>query len=424
MEPPSILYKRGNDFNMKRLAITILCITVFLLLGACSALQSVFAVSSTVTPSSDQSKPIPEPSASTTPTAMPTPTAVPTPTLNPIDMRISQMSIRELIGQMVMIGFTGTDDVDSDSVQIIQDYSIGNVILFGWNTETFEQTQELIQAVNSYNASDIPLLIGIDVEGGSVTRFKGQWKPFINSAQKLGQINDPDRVYEQYKHIGTQLKEIGINIDFAPVLDIAHDPSSTFLGNRMFGSDPETVSVLIRAAIKGLHDGGIASLGKHFPGHGDTASDSHETLPVINATLEQAQSYALAPFQAAVDEDIDAILVAHLSYPNIDSQYITSVSPAVITDILRKTMGFEGVVFSDDMRMRGLRSQYTVGEGAVLHILAGGDIVLIGKYADMQKDVLDTIYQAFKDGRITRERLEQSVRRILNMKRKYTDTVF
>jgi len=173
--------------------------------------------------------------------------------------------------------------------------------------------------------------------------------------------------------------------------------------------------------VKGLQAGGIAAMGKHFPGHGNTAADSHHTLPVLKATLEEMETYELVPFQAAIDVGLDAMLVAHLSYPNVDPDYITSISPTIITDLLRNTMGFDGVVFSDDMRMRGIRNKYSVGEAAVLHILAGGDVVLIGMHKSLQTEVLDSLYQAVQDGRLTRERLEESVRRILRMKQKYNE---
>ncbi len=364
--------------------------------------------------------PVPTPVPTPEPTPIPTPVPTPAPTPEPIDSLIASMSDQELIGQMVMIGFEGTEDMQSESAQLMRDYSIGNVMLFGWNTKTFEQTKALTDKIQGYGTKGIPVMIGLDVEGGTVERFKGQWKPRINSARTLGKKNDAQLVYEQYKEIGQKLKETGIMIDFAPVLDIAHDPSSTFLAKRMFGSDAEQVSVLIRQAVKGLHDGGTASLGKHFPGHGYTNEDSHQTLPVINVSLEEMTGYSLVPFAAAVNEGIDAMLVAHLSYPQIDSESITSLSPAVITGLLRETMGFQGVVVSDDMRMQGLKSQCTVGEGAVRHILAGGDVVLIGKHVSLQKDVLDSLNQAVQDGRLTRERLEESVRRILALKQKYT----
>lgn len=310
--------------------------------------------------------------------------------------------------------------MDSDSNKLMEDYSIGGVFLFGWNTETFSQTSKLIANIKSHSGSRTPLLIGIDLEGGSVARFKnGQWKPALKTAKKLGQLGDPELVYEQFAGIGTRLRETGINIDFAPVLDIAHNPSSTFLNARMFGSDPEKVSALIRRAIDALHDSGVASLGKHFPGLGDVSADPHKDLPVVNLTLEQMYSYAFIPFQAAIDGGADAIMITHIMYPEIDPQFIASVSPTFINEILRESMGFSGVVFSDDLRMAGIHSRYSAGESAVLHILAGGDIALIGKYPEMQKEVCESLYSALRDGTLTRGRLEQSVKRILRLKQAY-----
>jgi beta-N-acetylhexosaminidase len=367
--------------------------------------------------------PTPEPTPESTPQPTIAPTPVPTPEepQDPIERLIASMSDRELIGQMVMIGFSGQSDMDDDTISLMQEYDVGNVILFGWNTNTFAQTKKLTERIRSHNATDIPLTIGIDIEGGSVTRFKGQWKPFISSAKKLGEANDPERVFEQYKRIGEKLREIGVNIDLAPVMDIAPHPSATFLGNRLFGSDPDRVAPLIREAVKGLHAGGCAAMGKHFPGHGNTAADSHHTLPVLDATRDEMEAYELVPFQAGVDEGLDAMLVAHLSYPHVDADYITSVSPTVITGILRDEMGFDGVVFSDDMRMKGIRDRYPVGEAAVMHILAGGDVVLIGMHYKLQSAVLDGLYQAVQDGRLTRGRLEESVRRIFRMKQAYNE---
>lgn len=398
----------------KRTKLFLFIIAAALLLSACGYEGSV-----TIITSSPASSPSPSPAESPSPS--PTEELSPSPivTLDPLDAYISQMSDKELIGQMVMIGFDGTRTMASGSVNLMQEYSIGNVMLYGWNTDTFSQTKALIDNINSHNPSKIPLLIGIDLEGGSVTRFPQQWHPSLNSAQTLGKANDPQRVYNQYKRIGDQLRDIGININFAPVLDIARNPSSTFLGKRMFGSDPEKVSKLIPEAIRGLHDAGIASLGKHFPGHGETATDSHDKLPVLKATLEEMENYSLIPFKAAVDAGVDAMLVAHLSYPNVDSEYITSVSPTVITGILRDELGFNGVVFSDDLRMGGFTSKYSVGKGAVLHILAGGDVLLIGRYTDKQRTALDSLYAALQDGTLTRERLEQSVRRVLEIKIRY-----
>jgi beta-N-acetylhexosaminidase len=407
--------------KLRRALKPVWLLAAVLLMASCASGPSI--VVTTASPSA-QTTPATTPAAKPTPVPTPEPTPEPTPTPDPIRVTISQMSDKELIGQMVMIGFTGTQDMDEDSVALMREYGVGNVLLFGWNTDTFSQTSALIAKVNAHNPSDIPLLVGIDLEGGTVYRFKdGQWSPALLSAQRLGEKNDPQLVYDQYLRIGEKLKSIGIDINFAPVLDIAHNPDETFLGKgkRMFGSDPDTVASLVCEAVDGLHGAGIASLGKHFPGHGETADDSHETLPVIDATLSEMESYALVPFQAAIGAGLDAMLVAHLSCPNLDSEYVTSVSPAVITGLLREQMGFEGVVFSDDLRMQGLRSRYSVGEGAVLHILAGGDVVLVGgkNNYSMQKKVLDALIEAVQSGRITRERLEESAHRILSLKMKY-----
>lgn len=330
------------------------------------------------------------------------------------------MSDDELIGQMVMMGFSGTNEVDEKSAELIQKYRVGNIMLFGWNTRTFDQTTALIEKINALSTGRVPLTIAIDLEGGSVRRFRG-WKPRLKSALSLGRTKDPQQAYDQYKYIGETLADMGITLNLAPVLDISKDPEATFIGNRMFGSDPDGVSAMARAAIAGLHDSGIACMGKHFPGHGATAEDSHITLPVIKATMEQLEAYALVPFVAAIEQNVDAMLIGHLSYPIIDDTHISSLSHTLITTLLREQLGFEGVICSDDLRMSALRTQCRVGEGAVRHILAGGDMVMIGKNADLQTEVFEALHGAAADGTLSRERLEQSVRRILKMKFKYAD---
>lgn len=377
------------------------------------------------------------PAPTSTPTPSPTPT--PTPTPEPVDQikeRIAAMTDEELVGQMVMCGFTGsgkktatytneageqvtgqTSDLTKapqEFKDLVSQYKVGNVILFGQNTDTFEQTAALIADIKSANLTDIDLSFSIDVEGGSVRRFR--WDPKIKSAQKLGQEDDPDATYEQFLRIGAKLQEIGITIDLAPVLDIADNPENTFLGNRMFGSDPEKAIPHIQAAVRGLQDGGILSFGKHFPGHGNTATDSHKQLPTLTPTLDELKNHELTMFSSAVEAGIDGMLVGHLSYPNVDPAHITSVSDIFITDILRQEMGFSGVIMSDDMRMSAIAGTVGIGEGAVQFIEAGGDLVLIGKSISKQREVFTSIYEALASGRLTRERLEESVYRILVMK--------
>ena len=315
---------------------------------------------------------------------------------------------------MVMCGFEGASAPAQSFIELMNQYHVGNIILFGWNTRDFQQTASLIQMLKQESDSKIPLSFAIDVEGGSVLRFS--WDPSLSSAQTLAKHKTPEDTYQQYLRIGKQLFEIGITIDLAPVLDIARQPSKSFLGKRMFGSDPEITVPHAKAAIRGLQDGGLRSFGKHFPGHGNTATDSHHSLPVLNATLEDWSDYELTMFQAAVDEQIDGILVGHLSYPNIDPDHISSVSSIFITDLLRKKMGFSGVIMSDDMRMQAIASTVGVGEGAISFVEAGGDMILIGRYADKQTAVFEALYDALDSGRLSRSRLEESVYRILIMK--------
>ena len=356
-------------------------------------------------------RPVPKPDESTD---MPVdlPKYVPA---DPVMEMVSSLSDEELIGQMVMCGFSGVSSPSSDFLAFMEKYKVGNVILFGDNIETDEQTRKLTSVLNEHNpVKDIPLFISTDLEGGSVRRFNS-WKPNILSAKRLYQKDDPEFTYEQFLRISGRLKECGINMNLAPVLDMSKNQDATFLGTRIFGGDPERVSEQANAAVAGIKDGGVVSIGKHYPGHGGSNEDSHARTPVINSTLEEMNGYELIPFRSAVENGIDGILVGHLLYPEVDGE-IASVSHRFITEILREDMGFDGLVMSDDMRMGGITGKYSAGEAAVRFIEAGGDMVLIGKRAGLQEQVFESIYEALDSGRITRERLEESALRILRLK--------
>lgn len=413
--------------NKKTILITImillLCLLSFLVVIAFSENGSLLNVATIVPTPSDnvQETPIvtlaPEPVLTSTPALTPTPepTATPEPK-DPISERIAKLSDKELIGQLVMAGFDGTRTPSKDFIYLMQEYKLSNVILFGWNIQTFSQTQQLVSNTRQYNpVPDIPMFFSTDVEGGMVTRFVRQWKPWPTHAYTLGQKKDTKLAYSNFSMIGKKLKEIGINMDLAPVLDIAKNPLGTFLSKRIISSDPKIASDIAIACIGGLQDNNVVSVGKHYPGHGSTATDSHSSTPVINATLSDWENYEKIPYQAAVDAGIDGILVGHLSYPQIDGS-VSSVSHKFITEILREEMGFDGIVMSDDMRMGGISRLYSPGEAAVRFIEAGGDLVLIGRYLNRQTDVLDSINEALINGRLTRERLEESAYRIISKK--------
>jgi beta-N-acetylhexosaminidase len=334
---------------------------------------------------------------------------------DPIGEILEAMTDEELLGQMIMLGFTGQDSMPGESAELFRHYSVGGVILFGWNVKSFGQVQALIMNINKNNPiPDLPIFIAIDEEGGDVSRFV--WMPPTRSAETLGKRNDLKEVYEQYLRVGRALHEIGVNFNFAPVLDIASDPDASYMINRMYGGDADRVIPITNAVISGLHDGGVFSLGKHFPGHGGTAVDSHKDLPVIPDTAEELRAYALRPFKAAIDNGIDAILVGHLQIPALDQDYPASLSKRVITGLLREELGFSGIVFSDDMRMGAIINTHDIGEACVLFIEAGGDIVLVGKHMDQQKRALQALDEAVKSGRLTRQRLLESAYRIVSLK--------
>lgn len=353
---------------------------------------------------------------------MHTPAPTPAPTSRNEGL-IANMTIEEKIGQLVMFGFNGTGSVPTDFKTIMHTYEIGNVILYGFNIDRdqsdggFSRCKRLTGSLRSVNAGNIPLMIAIDVEGGNVIRFK--WDRNLLSAAELGKRNDVSTAVKQFERIGTGLLSAGIDMDLAPVMDIAEEPGKTFLQSRIISSSPSVASDIGAACIEGLHNSGCLSLIKHFPGHGATDSDSHKTTPVIKKTLEQLERYELVPFAAAVKAGADGVMVGHLSYPKIDPEHIASQSYFFITELLREQLGFEGIVMSDDFRMEGLNKKYPLKEAAVNFILAGGDIILCGPNYAYQKEIMEGLHTAYKTGALTEERIDESLMRILAAKERF-----
>ena len=370
-------------------------------------------------------------SAAPTPSIAPTPTPTPSPvpTLSPDEklMRyVESMTDTEKIGQLCMFGFSGTKEISKEFKAILRDYAVGSVILYGQNIVRtnsdggFAQCRALTDSIRAASESEIPLLISTDVEGGAVMRFK--WRPSLYSARTLGKENDPDLAFDQFRKIAKGLLDAGLNTDLAPCLDVAKDPDKTFLGKRILSADAEIAASIGLACVEGLHAGGCLSIVKHFPGHGATNSDSHAVTPVVNKSLDDLEEYELIPFWEALSA-ADGVMVAHISYPNIDSEHIASLSYVFMTELLRETYGFTGILLSDDYRMAGLRNQMSLDKAAVQFILAGGDLILCGAKHDYQKQILNGLTQAVQDGTISEERLNESVFRILKAKMKVTDWV-
>ena len=373
------------------------------------------------------------PEPTDTPTPVPTPTPAPTPTPEPtpvpVEVKLRQyvaaMTDREKIGQLVMFGFTGTKAVSGEFSAIMKDYAIGNVILYGANISRndrdggFDRCDKLTKDIRAHSVSHIPLLISIDVEGGGVTRFR--WRNETRSAETLGKKGDAEAARLQFERIATAISDVGINTDLAPVLDVAHTPAKTMLGKRIISSDEQVAARIGAACIEGLQMGGCLSVVKHFPGHGGTAADSHDTTPVVKKSREELMAYDIYPFAQAVAAGADGVMMAHISYPALDPDHIASQSEIIIRDLLRGELGFEGVVLADDFRMNGLRSQGSLEQAAVRFILAGGDLILCGANHSYQKAIIKGLTDAVADGTISQERLNESVTRVLTAKMKVTD---
>lgn len=367
------------------------------------------------TPESTETTPSPEPSA----TAEPTPTPIPAPATAEewVEQYMATMTTQEKLGQLVMFGFSGTTDVQDPFYDLWDSYAVGNAILYGPNVKSgnndggFGQTQALTAKIALAVNNEIPPLIGIDVEGGSVVRFR--WNPQPVSARSLGRRRDTGYAAQQFQTIGEKLVSVGINIDLAPVLDVSENPMDTFLETRIISEDAGITAAIGSAIIEGLHQGGCLSCAKHFPGHGGTNEDSHAVTPVIDKSLETLQSYDLVPFVSAIESGVDAIMVAHVLYPALDGTDIATMSKPIITDMLRGEMGFEGLIVSDDFRMDGLTTRYEVGDAAVRFILAGGDIIICGAVSEKQQTIVEALNNAAADGSLTQARIDESVKRVL-----------
>lgn len=367
-------------------------------------------------------------------TAVEAPTATPiaaTPTPEPMTeekalrLYVENMSVTDKLGQLVMFGFSGVTEPGSEFCEILETYHVGNIVLYGGNINRanssdggFKDAAKLTTALEKRNPTELPYLVSIDIEGGRVQRFK--WPSAPVSANTLGKKNDYDLAYNQFLTVGETLRQVGINMNLAPVLDVAKEPMKTFLTTRIISSDAEIAAKMGSAIIAALNDAACLSTAKHFPGHGATTEDTHETTPVVSKSLEQMESYELIPFRAGIEAGVDAMLVAHIFYPQLDETHIASMSERIITDLLRDEMGFTGIVMSDDFRMSGLTSRYDAGEAAVRFLLAGGDLILCGPNHALQRKIMTALTEAAANGTLTQERIDESVLRILEKKCKVT----
>lgn len=281
------------------------------------------------------------------------------------------------IGKHIIIGFEGTWPDDA-LLSFIKEEGIGGVILFARNLESLEQIRDLIRRLRE--ARPDPFLISVDHEGGRVFRLPEPFTP-VPPARVFGayyeRSQDIAEIEEITVMIARELMSVGFNLNFAPVLDVDTCPDNPIIGDRAFHSDPEVVASLGLAMIRGFGSAGLLCCGKHFPGHGGTREDSHKTLPVVDVTRRSMEERELIPFQHAIRAGVPALMSAHVKYPQIDPDHCATVSTVINKSLLRDTLGYRGVLFSDDLLMAGIRQGTTVPGAAARAIEAGCDVLLI-----------------------------------------------
>ncbi|MBB3121527.1 beta-N-acetylhexosaminidase [Pseudoduganella violacea] len=330
-----------------------------------------------------------------------------------------EQGLREKVGQLFMVGFDALEANDGIK-RLIREKKVGGVILFRRNVHTPEQLSALCRELQDINAevSDEPLLIALDQEGGMVMRIEQGVTPIpaAMAFQEAGSV----QYCEQLTQISAdEMRQIGINMLLAPVLDVNNNRLNPVIGVRSYGEEPATVIEYGLAAVRGVRSAGIAATAKHFPGHGDTAIDSHYAMALVPHDKERLRAVELAPFRAAIAQGVDAIMTAHVVFPafEADTSVPATLSKAVLTDLLRGEMGYQGTVISDCLEMAAISEGVGIPQGAISTLLAGTDIVLISHREAQQHAAIDAVLEAVEQGRIPLARIDEAARRVQELKK-------
>ncbi|WP_447978898.1 beta-N-acetylhexosaminidase [Candidatus Nitrospira bockiana] len=329
---------------------------------------------------------------------------------------MSATTLREKVGELFMLGFSGTA-VTPDLVDLVKTYHPGGFILFARNLQSPEQAVALTNALQAH-AGHTPFLIAIDQEGGRVSRLPAGFTIFPACAV-VGRCGSTKLAYEVAAVTAAELRAVGINMNMAPVLDINTNADNPVIGDRAFSAKAGDVAELGLATIAGLQDNRVVACGKHFPGHGETSVDSHLELPVVSATLERLHEVELRPFRHAIANGVATIMTAHVSYPSLDPQFPATLSYIALTDLLRDHLRFKGVIVTDDLEMHAIVDHYGIEEAAVTAFQAGADVLLICKGRDRAVAAMEAVYRAVKDGTIAEGRLDASLRRLAHLKERF-----
>lgn len=339
-----------------------------------------------------------------------------------VEEKISTMTLEEKVGQMMFYGVNGTN-VDDKVLNLFEDQHVGGIILYGYRNFWGSSLDNNVKYVNSIKKanrqnSDIPLFIGFDEEGGSMSQLPQELMR-TPSKGELGNTNDSSLATGIGAGTAKKLKLLGINTDFGTVLDINTNKNNPIIGVRSYGSTKEKVTEFGINELKAIQNEGVIPTVKHFPGHGDTEVDSHLGLPSLNHDLNRLKSTELVPFQTAINNGVEMVMTAHIMLPQIDKEYPATMSKKILTDLLRDEMGYKGVIITDDLEMQAISKNWDLGEAAIKSVEAGTDILLVCHTIENQQKVYNAVVQGVNDGKIDENRIDESVRRILRLKYQY-----
>lgn len=326
----------------------------------------------------------------------------------------------EKLGQLLIIGLRGKE-LTKEEADFIVNNNIGGVILFDRNLESPIQLHKFcsdIQNLRHKTKDKVPLFISIDMEGGRVARLK---PPFTRwpAIGKLGEIDSTSLAFKFALMMGAELRSVGINLDYAPCIDVLTNPKNVLIGDRSLGKDPEEVAKLASALVRGYIKSGVLPCAKHFPGHGNTIIDSHEDLPIEDADMARLQEVELIPFKKAFRARLDLVMTAHIKFPKIDPEWPVTLSKKFIQDLLRKELRYKNLIITDDLDMKALASHYPVEKIPVLAMQAGCDILLYCNIFERPPMALEALKKALKDGQLQAADIEDKYKRVVALKKEF-----
>lgn len=330
---------------------------------------------------------------------------------------MSLKDVRREVGQLAIAGFAG-HSIPADLKVLAKELDLGGIILFARNVAEPEQVADVAREARSL-AHELPLWVSTDQEGGRVARLKSPftvWPPM----RTLGRSGD-ERLTERFaRAMAAELRAVGISLDYTPVLDILTQRDNPAIGDRALSERAEDVARLGSVIIRTLQAEGIAACGKHFPGHGDTTTDSHHELPLIEHPPDRLERVELVPFRAAIEANVAAIMTAHILIPSIDAERPATLSSAIVTGMLKQSLGYQGLVLSDDIEMRAISAQFGTVEATVAAIAAGCDAVLMcGRDQGAQMAALEAVIHGVEDGTLPLKRVEDALARHRRVKERF-----